>query len=307
MADADIKKTTLGSAKSIWLEIFIRIFFLFTHQILRRTQTFKQNIHYNDWDHHMYPYTQNEVIPSKLLFFLTIIVPFTLIIISYVVHVTNTQNGKISQPINMPLETTKWFYFADFLDAFFYFSLSIFLTCNIVNFLKTAIGRPRPDFFSRCWPILAKRTRFETLSFRQKLSMDMNGFVCDTEGKKIMKSAFKSFPSGHSAYTCVAMACMFYYLAGKLATFNKQGKSKGWKLVVLYPFIFLTLFVGVSRISDYRHFSSDVISGWLIGFVISTVVYWIYYPSIFHSTKSKYSYRQLQLLEVLHKAQNCTN
>ena len=232
----DAKSIIFHPQNSVAVECLIRLGFLITHQILRHSQTFKQNIHYNDWDHHMYPYTTEEMIPSWMLFCLTIIIPFALIIVSYFVQVDKHEKSKAETVVNMEPEIAKWFYFADFLDAFFYLTLSIFLTTNAVNFLKTSIGRPRPDFFNRCWPSLMKKTRFETLGFRQKLSM--NGDLhCETDGMKIMRGAFKSFPSGHAAYTCTAMACLFYYFSGKMAVFNKNGQSKGWKLVALYPFM----------------------------------------------------------------------
>ena len=44
------------------------------------------------------------------------------------------------------------FHWNDLMDGCFSYSLSLLLTAVITEFVKISVGRPRPDFFNRCFP-----------------------------------------------------------------------------------------------------------------------------------------------------------
>merc|ERR1712157_566089 len=95
-------------------------------------------------------------------------------------------------------------------------------------------------------------------------------------------------------------ACMSIclYLIGKFGTFSKRGRSNACTLVIPFLAIFVSIYTGLTRLEDFKHHGSDILAGWIIGTVFAVVTYSIYFPSIF-SSKSRYSHRQLSMLERL--------
>lgn len=76
-----------------------------------------------------------------------------------------------------------------------------------------------------------------------------------------------SFPSGHS------MTGILYLLT--LAYLSTEFRSKGEKAIAYIIAGGLTVCVGLSRVAGSRHYLSDVISGWSLGFTVFVLaVYW---------------------------------
>ncbi|MBQ0138152.1 MAG: phosphatase PAP2 family protein [Kurthia sp.] len=76
-----------------------------------------------------------------------------------------------------------------------------------------------------------------------------------------------SFPSGHS------MTGILYLLT--LAYILTEFRSKGQKAIAFVFAFALTFCVGLSRVAGMRHYLSDVVSGWSLGFTVFVVaVYW---------------------------------
>ncbi len=68
-----------------------------------------------------------------------------------------------------------------------------------------------------------------------------------------------SFPSGHAVHGLLYLFTIAYVT-------NRTFKSKRASLIVWITSIIITLLIGVSRITEARHFASDVIAGWLLGY-----------------------------------------
>ncbi|XP_027161570.1 putative lipid phosphate phosphatase 3, chloroplastic isoform X2 [Coffea eugenioides] len=75
---------------------------------------------------------------------------------------------------------------------------SVLVTGVITDAIKDAVGRPRPDFFWRCFP-------------DGKDVYDQWGNVECHGQKDILKDGRKSFPSGHTSCLIVAMFCYLQF------------------------------------------------------------------------------------------------
>ncbi|XP_054789806.1 lipid phosphate phosphatase 2-like isoform X8 [Prosopis cineraria] len=65
------------------------------------------------------------------------------------------------------------------------------ITAVITDLIKLAVGRPRPNFFWRCFP--DGKAVFDAIT---------NDVVCHGD-EKIIKEGYKSFPSGHTSFSRV--------------------------------------------------------------------------------------------------------
>lgn len=68
-----------------------------------------------------------------------------------------------------------------------------------------------------------------------------------------------SFPSGHAVHGLLYLITIAYVL-------NRVITSKSASLIIWIIAILLAILIGLSRIAEARHFASDVIAGWLLGY-----------------------------------------
>ena len=78
-----------------------------------------------------------------------------------------------------------------------------------------------------------------------------------------------SFPSGHAVHGLLYIFTIAYVC-------NQFFTSKSASLIVWITAIILTLLIGVSRITEARHFASDVIAGWMLGYSWFILCLWWY-------------------------------
>ncbi|EZG51727.1 PAP2 superfamily protein, partial [Gregarina niphandrodes] len=95
-----------------------------------------------------------------------------------------------------------------------------------------------------------------------------------------------SWPSGHTGTSCcvyVYLSCWFYL---RLVPYKRLGF---WKFAVPLVIVLFPLFVGITRVLDYRHHWTDVLTGGIIGSVIGYLSFRFYYklemPPIFSQPK----------------------
>ena len=77
-----------------------------------------------------------------------------------------------------------------------------------------------------------------------------------------------SFPSGHAVLGLVYLFTIAYVV-------NRIYSSKSASLIVWITAIIFTLLIGVSVIAEARHFASDVIAGWSLGY--SWFILWLWW------------------------------
>lgn len=78
-----------------------------------------------------------------------------------------------------------------------------------------------------------------------------------------------SFPSGHAIHGLLYLITLAYVL-------NRIFTSKSTSVIVWFIAIIFAVLIGLSRIAEARHFASDVIAGWLLGYSWFILCLWWY-------------------------------
>lgn len=132
---------------------------------------------------------------------------------------------------------------------------------------KYTIGRLRPHFISVCQPIMPGNTTCSDLINQYKY---IEVFDCGNKDstKRRLKEMRLSFPSGHSSFSMYTMVFAALYLHCRM---NWRG-SKLLKHFLQFAFIMAAWYTALSRISDYKHHWSDVLSGSLQGLIVCLII-----------------------------------
>ncbi|TYG60693.1 hypothetical protein ES288_D07G087300v1 [Gossypium darwinii] len=123
---------------------------------------------------------------------------------------------------------------------------SVLVTAVITDSIKNAVGRPRPDFFWRCFP-------------DGKDVYDKWGNVICHGDKSVIREGHKSFPSGHTSWSFAGLGFLSLYLSGKIKAFDRRGHVA--KLCIVFLPLLVASLVGISRVDDYWHHWQDVFAG----------------------------------------------
>ncbi|XP_057962052.1 lipid phosphate phosphatase 2-like isoform X2 [Malania oleifera] len=148
----------------------------------------------------------------------------------------------------------------DFHHAILGLLFSVLVTGVITDAIKDAVGRPRPDFFWRCFP--DGKGVFDSVT---------KNVLCTGEGS-VIKEGHKSFPSGHTS----CLGFLAWYLSGKIRAFDRRGHVA--KLCIVFLPLLVAALVAISRVDDYWHHWQDVFTGGLIGLIIASFCYLQFFP-----------------------------
>ncbi|KZV19510.1 hypothetical protein F511_06372 [Dorcoceras hygrometricum] len=153
---------------------------------------------------------------------------------------------------------------------------ALLITGVLTDAIKNAAGRPRPDFFWRCFP--DGNSKFD----------QWGDVVCHGKDSDL-KAGHKSFPSGHTSWSFAGLAFLSLYLSGKIKCFDRRGHAA--KLCISFLPILAACLVGISRVDDYKHHWEDVFAGGLLGLVVATFCYLQFFPPPYHKQGwSTYAY-----------------
>lgn len=209
----------------------------------------------------LYPFATKERITDTELYYLTWLLPGFVIILSCLI--TGANNYDKLHLIQVGL-----------LGLL----LSLNITGVLTDVLKIWIGNPRPDFLSRCNP--KSRTPINKL-------VDVS--VCNSKlGQIYLSDGMKSTPSGHSSFAFSGLGYLALWLCGHYKLFhlnvniNSVKNSSLLRIVAIFglPFL-LASYIALSRVQDYRHHFFDIGFGSILGGVITYLIYFRYYPSVF--------------------------
>lgn len=243
----------MAFAKNRYLlvEIAIRVVLLATFLILEYVQPFQRIIQDEEWWLYKNPVSYNEFCPTKWMLSISVFAPLVVVTITYF---------SFSGPKRKKLT-----------PAMLAITLSLCLNGVVTNIIKLMVGRPRPDFFFRCFPDgVVPRGQPSALNLQCTGDPDLV-----TEGRK-------SFPSGHSSFAFSGLGFCTLYLAGHWQCFSIKGRGSSWRLLVSFLPTLLAIIIAISRTSDYRHHWQDVLIGSVLGFTITYLSYRQHYPGLSH-------------------------
>ncbi|XP_054836099.1 phospholipid phosphatase 2 isoform X2 [Eublepharis macularius] len=141
---------------------------------------------------------------------------------------------------------------------------------SLTDLAKYMIGRLRPNFLAVCQPDWSKINCSEYVQLEA---------VCQGSIKHITESRL-SFYSGHSSFGMYCMMFLALYVQARLV-------GRWARLVrptIQFLLISFAIYVGYTRVSDYKHHWSDVLVGLLQGALIAVLV--VQYVSDFFKQRS---------------------
>ncbi|XP_067889164.1 phospholipid phosphatase 1 isoform X2 [Heterodontus francisci] len=196
-----------------------------------------------------YPYKE-DTIPYQLLG--GIIIPFVLLVI-IVGELASVRWNRLYS--NSFIRNS---YVATVYKAIGTFVFGAAVSQSLTDIAKYSIGRLRPHFLDVCKPDWGKITC--DLGY-------IEDFTCLGD-KRMTNEARLSFFSGHSSFSMYCMMFLALYLQARMV----GDWSRLLRPTLQFGLIATALYVGLSRVSDYKHHWSDVLTGLIEGAIVAILV-----------------------------------
>lgn len=286
---------------TILIAVVTRIVLGVTFLVLEKyVEPFQRVILPDELKTYTYP-KQDDTVEVWVVLLIALLLPLLCFSISIFIYQTELksfiQAGKnSSEPQIQKSFYRTWFIWGDFIDLLLSYSLCLTLNGVATDFIKVLYGRPRPDFFNRCFPSV---DIYDNSAVATKIASIATGrldFACEPQPDEyILRNGRMSFVSGHSSFAFAAGVYVSFYIWGNSKAFQIGGFGESWRFLLGLPSLFFSFYVMISRRSDNRHHSEDVVWGAVLGTVIAIVSYLIYYPKL-TCKFSHFSHRQMEWL-----------
>ncbi|XP_062854937.1 phospholipid phosphatase 1 [Trichomycterus rosablanca] len=191
----------------------------------------------------MYPYNKDTISYQLLM---GIIIPFALIVIVGVEFLSIYIRSR-STFVNH--------YIGPVYKAVGSFVFGAAVSQSMTDIAKYTIGRLRPHFLTVCKP---------NLSLEDCKAGYMENFSC-TGDKTVVNEGRLSFYSGHSSFSMYCMLFLALYLQSRM----KAEWARLLRPTIQFFMIAASVYVGLSRVSDYKHHWSDVLTGLIQGAIVA--------------------------------------
>uniref|UniRef100_A0A3P9LPS9 Phospholipid phosphatase 1 n=1 Tax=Oryzias latipes TaxID=8090 RepID=A0A3P9LPS9_ORYLA len=123
---------------------------------------------------------------------------------------------------------------------------------SLTDISKYTIGRLRPNFLAVCKP------QWDRINC--KTGGYIENFTCTGDPLMVQESRL-SFYSGHSSFSMYCMIFLVFYTQARL---NSRW-ARLFRPTLQFFLVVTAVYVGLSRVSDYKHHWSDVLMGLLLG------------------------------------------
>nr|XP_056704307.1 phospholipid phosphatase 1 isoform X2 [Euleptes europaea] len=162
-------------------------------------------------------------------------------------------------------------YIATIYKAIGTFIFGAAVSQSLTDIAKYSIGRLRPHFVAICNP-----------DWRQIncSSGYIENFHCLGDKVKVNEGRL-SFYSGHSSFSMYCMLFLALYLQARM----RGDWARLLRPTVQFGLIASSIYVGLSRVSDYKHHWSDVLTGLIQGAVVAVLI--VAYVSDFFKVRGR--------------------
>ncbi|KAM4719847.1 phospholipid phosphatase 1 isoform 2-T2 [Anableps anableps] len=143
---------------------------------------------------------------------------------------------------------------------------------SLTDIAKYSIGRLRPHFLDVCKP------NWNLINCSAGAYIE--NFTC-TGNTKMVNEGRLSFYSGHSSFSMYCMLFLALYLQARL----QVQWARLLRPTLQFLLIAASVYTGLSRVSDYKHHWSDVLTGLLQGALMALLVVF-FVSDFFKSTES---------------------
>ena len=233
-----------------------------------------------------------EEISEYIAFAIWAIIVFLLIPAIELLHVTIYSHLS-------PTPLGKWgpWVFIELYRILGYFILGALFTLLTTEMAKFKVGRLRPYFLTICAPDLSD----VKCKDKDGYYILVTNYTCTGDAEEV-REARKSFLSGHTSLSFYTATFLIVYIQARLRRMgseylgDSENKSvKMYKMMfsglkILRPFLQFGIFsvayyISLTRISDYKHFSEDVLAGMVFGIVCAFMIL-IFLMDLFHRPRS---------------------
>ncbi|KAG8456614.1 hypothetical protein GDO86_002406 [Hymenochirus boettgeri] len=157
---------------------------------------------------------------------------------------------------------------------------------SLTDIAKYTIGRLRPHFLDVCKPNWSKINC--SLGY-------IENFVCEGNAAQ-SNEARLSFYSGHSSFSMYCMVFLALYLQSRM----KGDWARLIRPTLQFGLIAVSVYVGLSRVSDYKHHWSDVLTGLIQGAIVGILIV-LYVSDFFKDKRSSFNQKEEDSHTTLHE------